>query len=68
MEVKKSRAGRKAVGAEPGAGYMRSREVSIDDETESFLRTAGGGNLSAGVRLAARALREKTDSKPHSPK
>lgn len=39
---------------EPLDGELKNRTVSLDDMSVSMLEAVGGGNLSAGIRRAAR--------------
>ena len=47
------------IGATPAQRY----NVSLPPEIAEALRKAGGGNLSAGIRLAAQALGRKAGEK-----
>lgn len=47
------------IGAAPTERY----NVSLPPEVADALRLAGGGNLSAGIRLAAQLLARKTAGK-----
>ncbi len=56
-------------GARPGAGRptecgepMSRVQVSLDPSTVTFMRDFGGGNVSAGIRKAARIIRESKDT------
>lgn len=42
--------------ANDGAIYLRRRSVSLDDETVASLRKLGGGDLSLGIRRAAKLI------------
>jgi hypothetical protein len=42
-----------------GTGATSPRQVTLDDGTVSTLRALGDGNLSAGIREAARRLRDE---------
>ena len=53
-------------GARPGSGPkplydapMTRRNVMLDDETVDKARRIGAGNLSDGIRIAVRKVREK---------
>ncbi len=45
--------------AEDGAVGLLTKNVRLDQPTIDTLRSLGSGNLSVGIRLAAKALRER---------
>ena len=58
---KKKRAPGAGVKADDGATTKR-KQVSLDAATEAILCKVGGGNLSLGIREAARRLVESRDA------
>lgn len=60
----KQKTGRKL---EPGIDEVRRREVSLDDLSVTMLEVVGGGNLSRGVRLAARVAFKAYQQEPDEP-
>jgi hypothetical protein len=50
-------AGRKPLGEEP----MMRHQVMLDAKTVDKLKALGGGNLSEGIRLAAKRIRVKVE-------
>ena len=68
MEPKKTRAPGAGVKPDDGASPLDRKQVRIDPATEAVLSKIGGGNLSLGIREAARRLVELADTKPFSAK
>lgn len=66
-EQKKKRAPGAGVKADDGAVTAR-KQVRLDVESEAILLKVGGGNLSLGIREAARRLVEHRDAKEFSAK
>ena len=66
-EQKKTRAPGAGVKADDGVVTER-KQVRLDAESEATLLKVGGGNLSLGIREAARRLVERKDTKEFSPK
>jgi hypothetical protein len=62
---KKLRAPGAGVKAEDGVTTER-KQVRLDAESEAVLLKVGGGNLSLGIREAARRLSERKDTKEFS--
>jgi len=58
MAKKKRHGGpREGAGRKPLAGKpMKRHQVMLDAETASKLKSAGNGNLSAGIRIAAKLI------------
>jgi len=65
-EEKKRRAPGAGVKADDGVSPVQRKQVSLDSETEKVLTAVGAGNLSLGIREAARRLREAGDTRPFS--
>ena len=65
---KKKRAPGAGVKADDGASPLERKQVRIDPVTEELLSAVGGGNLSLGIREAARRLAEHADLMPFDPK
>jgi hypothetical protein len=59
---KKTRAPGAGVKADDGASPLERKQVRIDPETERILSLVGDGNLSLGIREAARRLVEAKDA------
>lgn len=59
---KKSKSGRRAIGADLFAGYQKNRLITVDDRTADLLKAYGSGNLSAGVRMAAALVDQTTQA------
>lgn len=59
---KKRRASGAGVKAKDGAGDLERKQIRIDPFTEELLTTIGGGNLSLGIREAARRLVASRDT------
>lgn len=58
MPTKKKGGAREGAGAPPKYGEAMSRyQVILDDDTVAKLRALGDGNLSAGIRTAARRVK-----------
>lgn len=68
MQQKKTRAPGAGVKPDDGATSLDRKQVRLDPESEAILSTVGGGNLSLGIREAARRLVEHGDLKPFSAK
>ena len=51
-----------------GVSPLDRKQVRLDPESEAILSKIGGGNLSLGIREAARRLAELKDTKPFDPK
>jgi hypothetical protein len=66
-EQKKKRAPGAGVKADDGAVTER-KQVRLDALSETVLLEVGGGNLSLGIREAARRLLENKDTKEFSAK
>jgi hypothetical protein len=66
-EQKKTRAPGAGVKADDGVATQR-KQVRLDAESEAILLKVGGGNLSLGIREAARRLVANKDTKEFSPK
>lgn len=64
--IPKPRAVRRGVQVEGGLQEMERKDVRLDPVTVTTLTTVGGGNLSLGVREAARRLVENEDAEPFS--
>ncbi len=67
-EQKKTRAPGAGVKPNDGVSQLDRKQVRIDPESEEILSRVGGGNLSLGIREAARRLVEQKDIKPFSAK
>lgn len=67
-QKKKTRAPGAGVKADDGATQLARKQVRIDPETDALLSKVGAGNLSLGIREAARRLVEHGDIKPFSGK
>lgn len=67
MTEQKKRAPGAGVKADDGVATER-KQVRLDAESESILLKVGGGNLSLGIREAARRLAERQDTKEFSAK
>lgn len=63
---KKTRAPGAGVKADDGASLLDRKQVRIDPETERILSHIGDGNLSLGIREAARRLMELKDTSKFS--
>lgn len=66
-EHKKTRAPGAGVKADDGVVTAR-KQVRLDAASEVILLKVGGGNLSLGIREAARRLVERKDTKEFNPK
>lgn len=62
--IKKTRAPGAGVKPDDGAAPLDRKQIRLDPGTESLLAALGGGNLSLGVREAARRLVEHDDLAP----
>lgn len=65
---KRKRAPGAGVKADDGVTATERKQVRLDAETEAVLARVGGGNLSLGIREAARRLVETGDTKEFSTK
>lgn len=63
---KKTRAPGAGVKADDGCTGLERKQVIIDSETDVILSKIGKGNLSLGMREAARRLVEAGDARPFS--
>lgn len=63
---KKTRAPGAGVKADDGCTGLERKQVVIDAETDAILSKIGKGNLSLGMREAARRLKEVGDTRPFS--
>lgn len=66
MTEKKTRASGAGVKPEDGCEKLERKQVRIDPETEEILSKIGKGNLSLGIREAARRVVEHKDAKAFS--
>jgi hypothetical protein len=62
--IKKKRAPGAGVKADDGAKPLDRKQVRIDPATDALLSSIGSGNLSLGIREAARRLAEHADVGP----
>lgn len=53
---------------DPLTGELAPLSILVDDLTRERLRVVGGGNLSRGVREAARIAYDRYQATPDSPK
>lgn len=65
---KRKRAPGAGVKADDGVTDLERKQVRLDASTEALLSKVGGGNLSLGIREAARRLIEHADSGPFDKK
>lgn len=65
---KRTRAPGAGVKADDGVTATERKQVRLDAESEAVLAKVGGGNLSLGIREAARRLVENKDTKEFSAK
>lgn len=65
-EQKKTRAPGAGVKADDGCTGLTRKQVLIDVDTDAILSRIGKGNLSLGMREAARRLVEAGDTRPFS--
>lgn len=63
---KKTRASGAGVKPEDGCAPLERKQIRIDPESEAILAKIGKGNLSLGIREAARRIVEAGDAKPFS--
>lgn len=63
---KQTRAPGAGVKAEDGCAQLERKQIRIDPQSEAILAKIGKGNLSLGIREAARRLIEAGDAKPFS--
>lgn len=63
---KQTRAPGAGVKAEDGCTPLERKQVRIDPRSEAILTKIGKGNLSLGIREAARRVDEVGDTKPFS--
>lgn len=63
---KKTRAPGAGVKADDGCTNLVRKQVMTDPETDAILSKIGKGNLSLGMREAARRLAEIGDTRPFS--
>lgn len=68
IKQKKTRAPGAGVKPDDGASPLARKQVRLDPETEAILSRLGGGNLSLGIREAARRLVEHSDIEAFSVK
>jgi hypothetical protein len=61
---KKTRSPGAGVKPEDGCSSLTRKQVRIDPESEAILSLIGKGNLSLGIREAARRLIESKDTRP----
>ena len=66
MEAKRRRAPGAGVKPDDGVSPLDRKQIRIDPESEAILSKVGDGNLSLGIREAARRLVEHKDAKPFS--
>lgn len=66
MSEKKTRAPGAGVKADDGVKNLERKQVSIDAATAAILEMVGGGNLSLGIREAARRIKEHQDAEKFS--
>jgi hypothetical protein len=66
MDTKKKRASGAGVKPDDGVSPLDRKQIRIDPESDAILSKIGGGNLSLGIREAARRLVENKDAKPFS--
>lgn len=66
-QEKKKRAPGAGVRPDDNVTSLERKQVRLDPDTEALLATVGGGNLSLGIREAARRLKEHTDLAPFDP-
>lgn len=64
MGLTRHRASGAGVKASDGAQPLDRKQVRIDSESEAILSKIGDGNLSLGIREAARRLSESGDIGP----
>lgn len=67
-EQKKTRAPGAGVKPDDGVSPLNRKQVRLDPASEAILSKLGGGNLSLGIREAARRLVEHKDTKPFTAK
>lgn len=65
-KTKQTRASGAGVKPEDGCSPLDRKQIRIDPESEAILSRIGKGNLSLGIREAARRLEESKDAKPFS--
>jgi len=63
---KKTRAPGAGVKPDDGCSPLNRKQVCLDPESEAILSLVGEGNLSLGIREAARRLVESKDAGPFS--
>lgn len=63
---KQTRAPGAGVKAEDGCAPLERKQIRIDPESEAILAKIGKGNLSLGIREAARRVAESGDARPFS--
>ncbi len=61
---KRKRASGAGVKPEDGASPLSRKQIRLDPESEAILSKIGGGNLSLGIREAARRLDGHGDTSP----
>lgn len=66
LQQKNKRASGAGVKPKDGVSPMDRKQVRLDPSTDALLSRIGGGNLSLGVREAARRLAEHGDIAPFS--
>lgn len=67
-EQKKTRAPGAGVKPDDRVSQLDRKQVRLDPESEAILSRVGGGNLSLGIREAARRLVEQKDTSPFTAK
>lgn len=67
-KIKLTRAPGAGIKAKDGAKDVERRQVMVDPDSLAVLEKIGGGNLSLGVREAARRLVETGDTRAFSKK
>lgn len=64
IKQKKKRASGAGVKPDDGVSPLARKQIRLDPDSEAILWKIGGGNLSLGIREAARRLDEHDDIEP----